>query len=81
MKIYFLLVNLLFSAFTFGQSNPIFVLVSQTQQAVIVLPATEPESVQIAVKDLVSDVQKITGKRLEIVAKKTPKQQAIFIKT
>jgi hypothetical protein len=81
MKIYFLLVNLLFSAFTFGQSNPIFVLVNQTQQAVIVLPATEPESVQIAVKDLVSDIQKITGKRLEIVAKKTPKQQAIFIKT
>jgi len=35
---------------------------------VVVLPATEPECVRLAVQDLVSDVAKITGKTLRVVS-------------
>ncbi|GAB2799462.1 hypothetical protein GCM10027275_51630 [Rhabdobacter roseus] len=44
-----------------------FTLVGTAQQAVVVLPATEPACVRLAVQGLVSDVAKITGKTLRVV--------------
>jgi len=53
-----------------GQQASPFTLVDSRQQATLVLAATEPECVRLAVNDLVSDVQKITGRRLRIVTVK-----------
>lgn len=44
-----------------------FELVSPTQTASVFIPASEPECVRLAAEDLVSDVQKITGKKLRLV--------------
>ncbi|NBB21979.1 hypothetical protein GVN20_21660 [Runella sp. CRIBMP] len=81
MRMYLFLIHLLVSLQVTGQQVLPFILVNQTQKAVIVLPKTELESVQLAVKDLVSDVQKITGKTLEIATAKVPGRQAVFIET
>lgn len=78
---YSIFINMMLSASVFAQKEISFVLTNQTQQAVIFLPNTESESVQLAVKDLVNDVQKITGKTLEIVTVKPLNKQFIFIKT
>ncbi len=45
-----------------------FVLVGANHQATIVLDTTESECVRLAVADLVSDVQKITGQTLKVVS-------------
>ncbi|MGK7393834.1 MAG: hypothetical protein ACNS62_04645, partial [Candidatus Cyclobacteriaceae bacterium M3_2C_046] len=42
-------------------------LINQKQQATIYLPPGTSEPIQLAVQDLVSDVQKITGQQLKIV--------------
>ncbi len=44
-----------------------FELVSPTQTAGVFVPAGEPECIRLAVADLVSDVQKITGQKLRVV--------------
>jgi hypothetical protein len=80
--IYFsLIATLFFFVQGFGQKATPFTLVNQTQQAVIYLPQTETQPVQLAVKDLINDIKKITGKTLELVDKKPLKKQAIFIQT
>ena len=44
-----------------------FELVSPTQNTSVFVPTSEPECVRLAAEDLVSDVQKITGKTLRLV--------------
>ncbi|MBC7892123.1 MAG: glycosyl hydrolase 115 family protein [Sphingobacteriaceae bacterium] len=53
-----------------GQHPSAFALVDSRQQAPLVLAANEAECVRLAVDDLVSDVQKITGRRLRVVTGK-----------
>jgi len=65
----------------FGQQKSPFVLVSQSQRAVIVLTGDETEPVQLAVQDLIRDVEKITGKTLGTANRKMPGQVAVFIQT
>ncbi len=71
MRVLYLLIGFLMilSAPDWAQTtaNSPFTLVGTAQQAVVVLPATEPECVRLAVQDLVSDVAKITGKTLRVV--------------
>ena len=57
---------LLFSACQSSQSD--FVLIADDQQASVYLAKTTTGPVRLAVKDLVSDVEKISGKSLEIVS-------------
>ena len=57
---------LLFSACQ--SSQPDFVLIADDQQASVYLAKTTTGPVSLAVKDLVSDVEKISGKKLEIVS-------------
>lgn len=45
-----------------------FALVSKKTSATVVVPASEPECVRLAAQDLVSDVEKITGKKLVLAA-------------
>ncbi|RYC70987.1 hypothetical protein EQG79_02230 [Spirosoma sordidisoli] len=65
----------------FGQQKAPFVLVSQSQRAVIVLTGDETEPVRLAIQDLIRDVEKITGKTLGTANKKMPGQAAVFIQT
>lgn len=44
-----------------------FTLASPERDAAIIVPASEPECVRLAAKDLVSDVKKITGRTLSMV--------------
>jgi ABC-type bacteriocin/lantibiotic exporter with double-glycine peptidase domain len=55
MKLYFLLINLMFATTVFGNKEIPFVLTNQTQEAVIVLPKTETQPVQLTVKDLIKN--------------------------
>ncbi len=59
---------------------PSFVLVDENQQASVYLVKTTTDPVRLAVNDLVSDVEKISGKRLEIVSQlsETGTQLMIF---
>ncbi len=64
-----------------GQKEESFELVGSHTQAVIVLPKTESEAVRLAAEDLVSDIQKITGKTIEITSQKPTQGGAILIQT
>ena len=67
MKITALISSALALLFSACQSpRPGFVLVAENQQASIYLAETTTDPVRRAVDDLVSDVEKITGKKLEI---------------
>jgi len=68
---YSAIIFLLITAGTFAQSTTKqpFVLVSEQNQATIILPETEPECIRLAVNDLVHDVEQISGKRLVVVSK------------
>lgn len=46
-----------------------FVLVGPEEEATILVPASEPECVRLAVDDLVGDVQRITGRKLRQVGR------------
>ena len=62
---YFLFVTL--SLFGYLNQVKAFELVKNNSFATVYLSETEPECVKLAVNDLVSDVQKITGKKMEVV--------------
>ncbi|KAA0988788.1 glycosyl hydrolase 115 family protein [Dyadobacter aurulentus] len=69
---YSAIIFFLISAYTsFAQSKAKqpFTLVSEQNQATIILPETEPECVRLAVNDLVHDVAQINGKKLRVVSK------------
>lgn len=61
------IILIIFSFFNCSPQRDQWTLIDQNQQAVIYLPSGSSEPIQLAVQDLVSDVQKITGKQLEIV--------------
>lgn len=73
-----LLTILLFTAYN---AHAQFTLVKGSEQAEIILPATEPECVQLAVKDLVNDVEKVTGKKILIRSQSGKSQSKIVIGT
>ncbi|MBR9777071.1 MAG: hypothetical protein GYB55_19460 [Cytophagales bacterium] len=58
------IIGLLSSCFPF--SNDDFQLSSGERSAYIYVLPDEPENVHLAVKDLISDVEKITGRTLQI---------------
>lgn len=82
MKIKYIII-LLFSTFSqvFGQKGKPFVLVNAKQKAEIIIAKTEAECVQLSVTDLVADIQKISGKALNITEQAKAKSSKIFIKT
>ncbi len=63
-KLLFFLLSILF--YQCDSTNSQWTLIDQNQQATIYLPSTASGSIQLAVEDLVSDVKKITGKKLLI---------------
>ncbi len=67
MKIRTVVIVILF--FLLGTGRPVFAfeLVTGKTKATIYLSEKEPESVKLAVHDLISDVKKITGQELRIV--------------
>lgn len=77
----FILLFALFFLPCLSQKEEGFELVGLHTQAVIVLPKTESEAVRRAVEDLVNDIQKITGKTIEITSQKPKKGNAILIQT
>lgn len=77
------IIVLLFATFSqvFGQKGKPFVLVNAKQKADIIIAKTEAECVQLAVADLIADIQKISGKDLNITEQPKAKANKIFIKT
>ncbi len=65
----------------FGQKAKPFVLINAKQQAEIIIAKTEPSCVQLAVADLVSDIQKISGKTLNISQQPAGLSSKVFIRT
>ncbi|MFW5760452.1 MAG: hypothetical protein ACOCXH_05685, partial [Cyclobacteriaceae bacterium] len=65
MKKLIFLLPIILCQCTYPESE--WTLLDQNQQATIYLPPSASEPIQMAVSDMVSDVQKITGKQLEIV--------------
>lgn len=64
-----------------GQKAKPFVLINAKQQAEIIIAKTEPACVQLAVVDLVSDIQKISGKTLNISQQPAGQSSKVFIRT
>ena len=58
-----------------------FVLAAPGQQAVVCVSPDEPECVRLAVQDLIRDVEKITGKRLECVGRVPEGKPALSVGT
>ncbi|GAB3261587.1 hypothetical protein GCM10027347_26700 [Larkinella harenae] len=75
-KYVFGILTLIIPSAVFSQS---FTLVSPTAQASLVVSEKEPECVQLAVQDLVTDVQKITGKTLTVSHKLTDCSNCVLI--
>jgi len=77
---------LLFGSFAcltalFGQEGAIFVLLSPQKQANIIVSKNEAEGVQLAVLDLVVDIQKITDKRVSVQELANDKVKHCYIQT
>ena len=68
MKLNSLILGGLLLFFACQSSQPDFVLIADNQQANVYLAESTTTPVRLAVDDLVSDVEKISGKRLEIVS-------------
>jgi hypothetical protein len=64
-----------------GQKAKPFVLINAKQEAEIIIAKTEPACVQLAVADLVSDIQKISGKTLNILQQPAGQSSKVFIRT
>lgn len=73
-RICILLITVGFFGFS-CQSGESFTMVNGETLSTIILPASEPECVRLAVADLVSDVEKISGKKLTV--KETPPEGTV----
>jgi hypothetical protein len=69
------------SSLLFGQKAKPFVLINSTAKAEIIIAQNEPECVQLAVADLVSDIQKISGKTLDISQQPARNSSRVVIRT
>jgi hypothetical protein len=58
-----------------------FTLADENRQAVVSIPESEPECVRLAVRDLINDVEKITGKVLKITDEEKTNSGTLIIQT
>jgi Glycosyl hydrolase family 115 len=65
----------------FGQEGAIFVLLSPQKQANIIVSKNEAEGVQLAVLDLVADIQKITNQQVSVQELVKDKVKHCYIQT